>query len=82
MVILHTEFGSIWTTSWPDEKNVLLKFANRKIRKVPYENLIFFLGKLYQKTLFVLHSDYNGATPYRVRFDLNNSLTRWKKSNF
>ena len=47
--ILHTQFGSIWTSLWPDEKDLFLKFANRKIRKFPYEKLTFFLHKLYQK---------------------------------
>ena len=60
-------------------KNQFLKFANREIRKVLYENLTFFQGKLYQKPLLVLNSDYNGDIPYRLWFDLNNSLTRWKK---
>ena len=46
--ILHTEFGMIWTTPWPDEKDLFLKFVIREIRKFPYENLIFFLDKLYQ----------------------------------
>ena len=28
-MILHTEFGLIWTTPWTDEKDLFLKFANR-----------------------------------------------------
>ena len=47
--ILHTEFGLIWTTTWPDEKDLFLKIVIREIRKFMYENLIFFLDKLYQK---------------------------------
>ena len=31
---------------------------------------------------FALHSHYTGDTPYRVWFDLGNSLTRWKKPIF
>ena len=31
---------------------------------------------------FALHSHYTGDTPYRVWFDLDNSLTRWKKLEF
>ena len=46
--ILDTEFGSIWTTPWPDEKDLFLKFVICEIRKFPYEILTFFLGKLYQ----------------------------------
>ena len=83
MVILNTEFGLIWKTPWPDEKDLFLNFANRENCKVPYENLTnltFFLGKLYRKTLFVLNSDFNGDIPYQFWFDLNNSLTQWKKN--
>ena len=76
-VTVHADFGLIWTTPWPDEKDVFLNFANREICKVPYENLTFFLGKLYRKTLWVLNSDYNGDIPYPLWFDLNNSLTWW-----
>ena len=56
---LHTtdslgyQFGSLWTTPWPDEKDLFLKFVNCEIRKFPYEILTFFLGKLYKK--FFLH---------------------------
>ena len=32
MMILHTEFGLIWTTPWPDEKDLVLKFS--KIRNL------------------------------------------------
>ena len=43
-MILNAEFGSIWTTPWPDEKEFFLnsqKFAIREIRKIPYENPFF-----------------------------------------
>ena len=64
--ILHTEFGSIWTTPWPDEIDLFSKFVIREIRKFPYEILFFFLGKLYQKfflfytlhTLGILHTEF------------------------
>ena len=39
---------------WPDKKDLFLKFANREIRKFPYEKLTFFLGKLKQK-FFLLY---------------------------
>ena len=39
---LHTEFGSIWTSPWPDEKYLFLTFVIREIRKLPYESLTFF----------------------------------------
>ena len=53
--ILDTEFGLIWTTPWPDEKDLFLKFIICKIRKFPYEKLTFFLGKLCQK-FFLFHN--------------------------
>ena len=51
------------------KKNYFLnsqKFAIREIRKIPYENPKFFLGKLYQKffflytliTLVILHTAF------------------------
>ena len=64
-MILHNEFGLIWTIPGPDEKDLFLKFLFREIQKVPYEIPKFFLGKLYQKlslfynliTLVVLHAE-------------------------
>ena len=47
--ILGAKFGSIWTTPWPDEKDLFLKFVICEIRKFQYEKLTFFLGKLYEK---------------------------------
>ena len=43
MVILHTEFGLIWTIPWHDEKNLFLKFAIRETQKpqFSYERLKF-----------------------------------------
>ena len=66
LVILHTKFGLIWTTSWPDKKELFLKFLFRERQKVPYEILTFFLGKLHQKiflfyiliTLVILHAEF------------------------
>ena len=75
MVILGTEFGSILTTPRPDEKDLILKFVTCEIRKFPYENLFFLLGKLGQKIVF-FHPLINGETRYRVWFDLDSSLTR------
>ena len=80
--ILHDQFRLIWTTPWPDEKDLFLKFVIREIRKFPYEVLTFFLDKLQQKILFALQSRYKCNTPYRVWLDLNNSLTRWKRPIF
>ena len=46
---LHNKFGLIWTTFWPDEKDLFLKLLIWNNSKFPYEKLIFFLGKLYQR---------------------------------
>ena len=59
------------------KKNLFLKFLYREIQKVLYEN--FFPRQAKQKIIFALHSHYTGDTPYTVWFDLDNSLTRWKK---
>ena len=42
----------------------------------------FFPGKAIAKTFFALHSRYTWDTPYRVWFDLGNSLTRRKRPIF
>ena len=65
-------------TRW---RRTFLKFLFREIRKIPYENPIFFRGKLYQ-FYFALHCHYTGDTQYRVWFDLDNTLTRWKTTIF
>ena len=46
LVIIQAEFGLIWTTPWPDEKDLFLKSLFGEIQKVPYEILTFFRGKL------------------------------------
>ena len=48
-------FVLIWTTPWPHEKDLFLKFVIREIRKFPYEKLTFFLDKLSQK-IFSLYT--------------------------
>ena len=57
-------------TRW---KNLFLKFLSREIRKIPYENPIFFRGKLYQffllytvNTLVILNTEFDliWATPW------------------
>ena len=78
--ILHTEFGLIWTTPWPDEKDLFLKLIIRKILKFPYEKLTFFLGELYQNfflfytlhTLGILHTEFGSiwTTPRPHEKDL------------
>ena len=65
LLILNTEFGLIWTTPWPDEKDLYLKFLFREIQKIPYEILTFFPGKVNQLfllytliTLVILHTEF------------------------
>ena len=65
LVIINTEFGLIWKTPWPDEKDLFLKFLLREIQKVLYENPTFFLGKLNQCfllytiiTLVILNTEF------------------------
>ena len=80
LVILHTDFGSIWTTPGPDEKDLFLKILYREIQKLRMKFLLF-LGKLYQKFFFLF--SYNpGDIPYQVWYDLDNSFTRWKRTIF
>ena len=50
--ILHTEFGLIWTTPWPDQRDLFLKFVIREIRSLSYEKLIFFSETSYSKNSF------------------------------
>ena len=85
LVVLHTEFSFIWTTPWPDENELFLKFA--KIRKSRNsQNSVwkpnFFPRQAIPKIIFVLHFHYTGDTSYRFWFYLNNSLTRWKRPIF
>ena len=80
LVILNTEFGLIWTTPWPDEKGLFLKFLFREIQKVLYENPTFFLVNLNKKKLFALHCHYTVDTPYRVWFNFGQLLNPMKKN--
>ena len=81
--IHDTEFGLVWTTPWPDQKDLFLKLFIWNNSKLPYEKLTFFLGKLYQKFfLFYQKSSYSWDTRYRVWFGLDNSLTRSKRPIF
>ena len=74
---------------WFDLYNSLNRWK-RPIFKIPFSgnskssvwkpNL--FPKKAKPKILFASHSHYTGDTAYRVWFDLDNSLTRWKKNIF
>ena len=88
--ILLTEFGSIWTSPWPDEKDLFLKFVIREIRKFPYEILTFLLGKLQQKfflfytlgTHGILHTQFVSlwTTPWPDEEDLFLKLLIWNNT--
>ena len=82
-MILHTEFGLIWTTPWPDEKDLFLKLAkirNPRILQNSVWKPNFSLGKLYQKydlrntpiTLVILHTEFGliWTTPWPDEKDL------------
>ena len=61
-------------------KNIFFsKFVISEIRKLPYENLNFPMQAI-PKIPFFLCSTYTVATAYRFRFDLDNSLTRSKRT--
>ena len=87
---LGYQFGSIWTTPWPDEKDLFLKFVIREIRKFPIEKLTFFLGKLYQKfflfynlvTHGILDTEFGSiwTTPWPDEKDLFLKLFIWNNS--
>ena len=71
---------------WFDLDNSLTRWKKLKFSKIRNsrnsQNSVwkpnFFLGALHQ-IFFCFYSSYTGDTPYRVWFDLDNSLTRWKK---
>ena len=51
--ILHYKFGLIWTTSWPDKKDLFLKLLIWKKSQITVQKTYFFRGKSYKK-LFLL----------------------------
>ena len=89
---LHNKFDLIWTTFWPDEKDLLLKLLIWNNSKFPYEKLIFFLGKLYQRfflfytlsTHVILHTQFGliWPTPWLDEIDLVLKLLIWNNSKF
>ena len=77
--ILHYEFGSIWTTFWPNEKELFLKFLILEIQKFPYETVWisnYFTRQAIAKIHLILQSTYTGDTPFQVWFNLNNIVTQ------
>ena len=61
-------------------------FLNIPFSRTPTKSSVwkpnFLTKQATAKIYFVLHSTYTGNTPYRVWFDFNNSLTRWKRPIF
>ena len=74
MEILFANFGPIWSTFWPYEKDLFLKFAIGKIRKFPYAKITFFPKHAIAYILNVLHSKYTWDTPCRVWSTLENFM--------
>ena len=66
-------------TRW---KRPTFKIRYLRSSQISVWNTNFFPRQAIAKNLFVLDSSYTGDTPYRVWFDLNNSLTRWKRPTF
>ena len=64
--------------SLPDEKDLSLKISFSRNSKSTAWNPNFFPVKVYH-FFFALHSHFTGYTPYRVWFDLDNSLTLFLK---
>ena len=48
-MILNTEFGLIWATPWPNEKQLFLKCSKIRNSRNSVWKPIFFLGRLYQQ---------------------------------
>ena len=70
--------------SWTQCKRIIFKILKNsqfaKFAKFRMKTQLF--PKHALPIFFALHSHYTGDTPYRVWFDLDNSLTRWKKNYF
>ena len=87
---LHSHYtGDTPYRVWFDMDNSLTRWK-KPIFKTPFSRNSnssvgkprFFPKKAKPKIFFALHCDYTGDTSYRVWFDLDNSLTRWKKTYF
>ena len=85
MVILHTYFGSTWTTFSPMKKYYFQKplFAKLKIFRMKSVSITnIFTRQAIAKNPFFLHSNNTGDTPFRVWLDLEIFLTRWERTIF
>ena len=85
LFVLH--FRHTWDTPYQVCFNCIkfLTMRKRPIFKIRYSRnsqisvrkTNFFLTQAIAKILFVLHFRHTWDTPYRVWFDLDNSLTQW-----
>ena len=85
LVILNTDFGLIWTTPWPDENEIFLNIAKIRTSRNSQSSVWkpnFFSRQAIPNTPFAVQYHCTGDTPYRVWFDLDNCLTRWKRIFF
>ena len=90
LFVLHSNYkGDTPYRVWFDLDDSLVRLK-RPIFKSGYSgntqifvwNTNFFPRQPIAKNLFVLHSNYKGDTPYRVWFDLDDSLVRSKRPIF
>ena len=88
--VLHSNYtGDTPYRVWFDLDDSLF-WWKRPIFKIGYSgntqisvwNTNFFPRQPIAKIIFVLHSNYTGDTPYRVWFDLDDSLFWWKRPIF
>ena len=63
-------------------KRPIFKIGYSGNTQISVWNTIFFPRQPIAKIIFVLHYNYTGDTPYRVWFDLDNSLVRWTRPIF
>ena len=90
LFVLHSRYT--WDTPyrvWFDldnsltrRKRPIFKIRNLRNSQISVWKTNFFPRQAIPKIFFVLHSIYTWDTPYRVWFDLDNSLTRWKRPIF
>ena len=78
LVILHTEFGLIWTPPWPHERNIFKIRYSLNSQNFEWKPN-FFPGQAIATFFLALRSNYAADTLYRVWSDFNNSFTRWKR---
>ena len=66
-------------TRW---KRPITNFPYLRYSQTSLRNTNFFPGQAIAKIFFLLHFNYTGHTQYRIWFDVDNSMTRWKRPIF